>query len=74
MICFILKTNEFGFSSGQNTSDAPTDLLDKAYDAIKQNCVLLGIFLGFSKAFNTVIHMILVEKLYSYGFRGSSLI
>ena len=37
MMCFIsrfnlLNTNQFGFLAGQNTSDAPTDFLDKACD------------------------------------------
>ena len=38
MMCFInrlslLNTNQIGFLAGQNTSDALTEFLDKAYDA-----------------------------------------
>ena len=53
MICFInrfniLNSNQFGFLVGQNTSDAITEFLDKANDAINQNRVLLTIFLDLS--------------------------
>ena len=79
MICFIkifnlLKSNQFGFLAGQNTSDALTESLGKAYDAINQKRVLLTIFLDFSKAFDTVDHEILLKKkIYLYGFRGKCL-
>ena len=66
-ICFInrfnlLKTNQIGFLAGQNTSDAPTEFLDKAYDAINQNRILLTVFLDFSKVFDKVYHKILLKK------------
>ena len=75
MICFInrynlLNTNQYGFSAGQNAFDALTDLLDKAYDAIDQNRVLLTTFLDFSKAFDTVDHEITLKKMYYYSFRA----
>ena len=78
MMCFIsrfnlLNTNQFGFLAGQNTLDSLTEFLDKAYDAINQNRVLLTVFLDFSKAFDTVDHEILLKKLYFYGFRGKFL-
>ena len=61
MICFInsfnlLNSNKFGFLAGQNTSDALIEYLDKGYDAINRNRVLLTIFSDFSKAFDTVDH------------------
>ena len=62
----LLNSNHFGFLAGQNTSDALTEFLDKAYDAINQNRVLLTVFLDFFNAFDTVDH-------YYDGFRVISL-
>ena len=59
----ILTSNQFGFLAGKNTSDALTEPLDKVYDAINQNSVLLIIFLDFSKAFDTVDHETLLKKI-----------
>ena len=68
MILFInrfnpLNNNQFGFLAGKNTSDALTEFLYKAYDAIDQNRVLLTIFFDFSKALDTVDHEILQKKM-----------
>ena len=66
-MCFIdrfnlLNTNQFGFLAGQNSADALTEFLDKAYDVINQNRVLLTVFLDFAKAFDTIDHEILLKK------------
>ena len=43
---WLLTSNQFGFLAWQNTPDALTEILDKAYDAINQNS-LTNAFLRF---------------------------
>ena len=49
------------------------NLLELLSDAIENNEYTLTIFLDLKKAFDTVDHKILLEKLEHYGFRGTSL-
>jgi hypothetical protein len=45
-------------------------LMDKIIDALEKGHLMVGIFLDFSKAFDTVNHQILLNKLNIYGIRG----
>ena len=45
-------------------------LIDIILNFIDSGKVVLGVFLDFSKAFDTVDHKILFEILYKYGIRG----
>lgn len=48
-------------------------LVDKLISALDKGEYAVGIFLDFSKAFDTVDHFILLKKLSHYGIRGSPL-
>ena len=70
----ILYTSQFGFRSGHvySTAMALLNMQDKI--AIDNNEYSIGIFLDLSKAFDTVDHNILIQKLERYGIRGNPLL
>ena len=48
-------------------------MMDQVTKALDNGESVIGIFLDFSKAFDTVNHSILIDKLYHYGIRGNAL-
>ena len=66
----ILRDNQYGFRKNHSTSLALVDLYDKISSAIDRKETSVGIFLDLSKAFDTVNHNILFDKLEHYGIRG----
>ena len=66
----ILYKYQFGFRGGMGTNTALIILMDKIVSALDNGDCILGVFLDFSKAFDTVDHSILLKKLYKLGIRG----
>ena len=66
----ILYNRQFGFRSNHSTDHAVLSIIDKVQKAIDDRDYSCGIFLDFSKAFDTVNHGILLKKLEHYGIRG----
>ena len=66
----ILFENQFGFRSNHNTDHAILSIVDKIQKAIDNRDYSCGVFLDFSKAFDTVNHKTLLKKLEHYGIRG----
>ena len=69
----VLHKYQFGFREGYNTNLALITLVDKISSTINDNELVLGLFLDFKKAFDTIDHKILIEKLRCYGIRGLAL-
>ena len=68
----LLYQYQFGFRQHHSTYMALTILMDKLISALKEGKFVLGLFLDFSKAFDTINH-ILFDKLDLLGIRGTTL-
>ena len=65
----ILYRYQFGFRKGHSTEQAIFEITDTLKQALDKKLVTCGVFLDFSKAFDTVNHNILLSKLYHYGIQ-----
>ena len=66
----ILTKHQYGFRDNRSTELAIIELTDRVTKAIDKGEYTLGIFLDLSKAFDTINHKILIEKVEHYGIRG----
>ena len=71
--CKILSDSQFGFRKRHSTTHALLTFIDKVAHAIDDFTHTIGVFLDFSKAFDTIDHNILLYKLSHYGIRGRAL-
>ena len=66
----ILYQYQFGFRKGHSTAQAIAEIADNLRKSIDNNMYTCGVYLDFSKAFDTVNHSILLKKMEQYGIRG----
>ena len=67
----ILNNHQYGFRKKHSTFMAILELTNKIFDSFEKNELTIGIFIDLKKAFDTVNHSILLDKLNFYGIRGT---
>ena len=69
----ILSDNQYGFREKHSTYMALINMIDQISSEMDNKKFSIGIFLDLSKAFDTIDHNILLQKLEIYGIRGTAL-
>ena len=69
----ILYNSQYGFRNNHSTNQAMAEFLSCVLKGFEQNKYTLALFLDLSKAFDTIDHNILLQKLHHYGIRGIAL-
>jgi len=69
----MLYAKQFGFRSNHSTINAVQELIYDTLNSFEKQKFSLSAFLDLSKAFDTIDHSILLNKLNHYGIRGVAL-
>ena len=66
----VISESQYGFRSNRSTSLALMDLIEQITDNLDNKKITIGIFIDLKKAFDTVNHKLLLEKMKYYSVRG----
>ena len=69
----ISSNKQFGFRADHSTEHALLELVDQISNTFNDKNYFLGIFNDLSKAFDSMDHKTLIQKLEHYGINGKSL-
>ena len=66
----LINDSQYGFRTNRSTSLAVIESVEEITNAIEQKKYAVGVFIDIRKAFDTINHDILFDKLERYGIRG----
>jgi retron-type reverse transcriptase len=69
----VFNPSQYGFRSKHSTVDALTEFVYDTLSSFENKELTLSVFLDLSKAFDTIDHSKLLNKLKHYGIRGIAL-
>ena len=69
----LFNKNQYGFRKKHSTEMACLQLTDNIIWMMEENKVPVNVFMDLSKAFDTIDHQILLNKLQFYGLKGTEL-
>lgn len=69
----ILNKSQNGFRPGKSTNTAILDCLEFVYSALNGKEHSVGLFYDLSRAFDTINHKLLLDRLFASGVRGVAL-
>ena len=69
----IISKTQYGFQRGKGTFDALSDLIETIYKGLNNHDHNIATMIDLSKAFDTVNHHILIQKLEKYGIVDNAL-
>ena len=68
----VFYKSQYGFRKQMSISLAIIELVEEVANSLDNHKATVGVFIHLKKAFDTVDHSILIEKLYHYGIRGTA--